>query len=147
MTIEAKDTEQAADCEILGPAYFASRDIVDEFMGTMNADSIDALAKKYTDKVYDQVLETFETFLFSDTSANLQGKMYRMVDECVSALLEGKQWAINKYVLGAYNCEEIRTAVAKHIPQEIMEQRLIDLTKENEQLKESLKWARESGRY
>lgn len=143
MTIEAKHIEQAGD-SCLGPAYFASRDIVDEYMKNMNDDSVKDLAKEYADKVYDQVLKTFEAFLLSDASLNLQGRLYQMVDGCVSALLGGDQWALNKYVLAPYNCLEIRAAVAKHIPQEIMEQRLIDLTKENEQLKESLKWARES---
>lgn len=143
MTIKPEHIEQAKDYDVLGPAYFASRDIIDEYMQTFNNESAGKLAKEFSDKVYEEVLQSFEDHLLADTSLNLHRHLYRMVDECVAALLSGEPWALQKYVLGKYNYEEIRAAVAKHIPQEVMEQRLLDLTKENEQLKESLKFARE----
>lgn len=146
MTIKPEHVEQAEKYDPLTPVYFASRDIIDEYMKTLNEESIDKLARAYSDKIYTSVSASFEAFLLSDASLNIQQHFYRMVDECVGALISGEPWVFKKYVLGKYNCEDLRIAVAKHIPQEIMDQRLLDLTKENEQLKESLKMEREIGR-
>jgi tRNA U38,U39,U40 pseudouridine synthase TruA len=70
---------------------------------------------------------------------NLQSKMWHMVDEIVRAILSGNRHVISRYALGSrYDCEEVRKAVASHIPQEIMTARIVDLEGENERLKDAL---------
>lgn len=51
---------------------------------------------------------------------------------------------MDRYVLGQrYECEKIRAAIAKHIPEELQNARIADLEAENAKLKEDLEWARE----
>lgn len=142
-TISEEDVAASKGYETLGPAYFASRRIVERFMASFEAEHfkplIDKAAEDFRDELWDKVSE----WLLMDTESNLQSQMWRQVDDCVKGILSGERWVMDKYVLGQrYECEKIRAAVAKHIPEEIQNARIADLEAENAKLKADLEWAR-----
>jgi hypothetical protein len=131
---------EAAKFPTLGPAYFEARTIVDQHLEKFEPEHfqplIDTFAKQFRDALWDSVRD----HLLSDTALNMQGETYRMVDNCIEALLSGERWAIERYALGKYNQEKVRAAVAKHVPQELQDARIADLEKEVERLRENLRF-------
>lgn len=139
-----KDLAEGAESLTLGPAYFAARRVCRAHLEAFEAEHmrplIDAAAKQFTDTLWDSVRD----YLWSDTESNLQGRMWRMTDQCVQALLSGEGWAINKYALGErYECDKVRAAVAKHVPEELQNARIADLEAEVERLNRDLRYYRE----
>lgn len=134
---------QAKKYDTLGPAYFEARPIVDRLMVKFEAEHfkpiVDACVKEFQDRMWDSVRD----HLLSDTEMNIHGHVYRMVDDCVAAILSGERWAIERYALGSYNQEKARAAIAKHIPQELQNARIADLEKEVERLRSDLKFYRD----
>lgn len=123
----------------LGPAYFCSRDVVERAMAGVQASDfkplIDSFSKEFTDAVW----RTVQDHLLSDTEMNLQGAMWRQVDDMVKHLLAGEKWAMDRFVLGArYDCERIREAVAAHIPNVLRDARIADLEAQLERMKNDL---------
>ena len=123
----------------LGPAYFCSKDVIDRFSKGFENEHfkplIDEFTKRFNEKLWDGVANS----LMMDTECNLQQMMYRQVDDCVKALLGGERWALERYVLDSYHCEEIRAAVAAHIPEELQNARIKDLEADNKRLGECLR--------
>lgn len=135
--------ESSKGYETLGPAYFAAREIAEKFMAGFEAEHFEPLAKRFSKELYEQINESIQAWLLADTENNLHGSMWRMVDDCVKALLSGERWAIEKYALGPrYEAEKIRAAVAAHIPQELQDARIADLEAEVKKLKEDNEWLR-----
>lgn len=131
------DMAKASEYPVLGPAYFASRRIVEELMAKFEAEDfkplIESFEKKFSEKLWNAVADS----LLVDTESNLQGEMHRMVDDCVMALLGGEGWALERWALtDRYDGVKIRAAVAAHIPQELQDKRVADLEKEIKFLKE-----------
>jgi len=138
------DLKQGAESLALGPAYFAARRVCQAHLEAFEAEHmrplIDAAAKEFTDKLWDSVRD----HLWSDTEYNLQGRMWRMTDQSVLALLSGEEWAIKKYALGErYDCAKVRAAVAKHIPKELQDARVADLEEQVARLEKDLRYYRE----
>lgn len=136
------DLAQAEQYDGLGPAYFAARRACESAMAAFDAEHMKPIVKKASDDLYEQLLETVQDHLWVNAEMNLQGKMYRMVDECVQALLGGREWALKRYVLGQYDCDKIRAAVAAHIPKELQDARIADLEAELKRVKSDLEWFR-----
>lgn len=140
-TVDALD--QAKKYDTLGPAYFEARPIVERLMANFEAEHfkpiVDACVKEFQDRMWDSVRD----HLLNDTEMNIHGHVYRMVDDCVAAILSGERWAIERYALGSYNQEKVRAAIAKHIPQELQDARIADLEKEVERLRSDLKFYRD----
>ena len=137
------DIAEGTEHLTLGPAYFAARRVCASAIEAFEAEHMAPIVKKLTDEVTDKLWDVVRDHLWSDTEYNLQGQMWRMVDDCVKALLSGEEWAVRKFALGErYDCEKVRAAVAKHIPVELQDARIADLEKEVARLQESLKWAR-----
>ncbi len=135
--------KEAEQYDNLGPSYFAAREIARRYMENFASEQFEPLIKEFTDKFRDKLWGDVDTFLISDTESNLQGTIWRMVDEVVRGLLGGKQWMLKRYALGdRYDCDELRAAVAKHIPKELQDARVGDLEAEVAYLKEQLKWER-----
>ncbi len=136
--------EKATEHPTLGPAYFEARNIVEKHMEAFQAEHfkplLDEFSKQFSDKLWADVHDS----LLSDTEMNLQGSMYRMVDDCIAALLAGDEWAIKRYALGEYRQEPVRAAIAKHIPKEIQDARIADLEKEVARLKERVRFHSDS---
>ena len=133
---------EASKYPTLGPAYFEARAIVEKQMAKFEPEHfktlIESFAKQFAEKLWDDV----RNHLLSDTELNLQGEMYRMVDNCIEALLTGERWAIERYALRDYGQEKVRAAVAKHIPEELQDRRIADLEAEVERLKKDLQFYR-----
>ena len=137
------DLKQGAQHLTLGPAYFAARRVCQAHLEAFEAEHMRPLIQKFTKELADEVWTTVQDSLWSDTEYNLQGQMWRMVDQCVLPLLSGEGWAVGKYALGErYDCEKVRATVAKHVPAELQDARVADLEAEVKKLREQLEWAR-----
>lgn len=135
--------DQGAEHPVLGPHYFAARKVAGEFMEKFEAEHFKPLMEDFAKKFGEKLWTDLENHLMSDTESNLHSTIWRQIDESVKALLGDGQWAIDRYVLsGRYDCEKIRAAVAKHIPQELQNSRIADLEAEVASLRQSLEWAR-----
>lgn len=131
----------------LGPNYFASQLIAERFVKNFAIEHFEPLVKQFTDKFRDELWTDITSWLLADTESNLAIEIRNRVDRSVDALLGGNPNYIRQYVLGQYNDEEIRKAIAQHIPEELQDQRVLDLEKQVSSLTESLKYARETSRY
>jgi len=141
--MEQQYLDKAAEHPVLGPHYFVARDVVDKFMAQFEPGPFDQIIKKAADDLYLSLHERLENFLLSDVESNLQGTLWRQIDESVKALLSGEKWALERYALGSkYESEKIREAVAKHIPKELQDARVADLETEIARLREDLEWHR-----
>lgn len=125
--------------ETLGPAYFAARRFAEKlFEGAEPAPFKDAL-KKAVDALQEQLYEYAEDHLLSDLKNNIQGKVARLVDDTVQALLTGEAWALEHYPLAKYHDgEAIRKAIAKHCGNAVLAKRVEELERECLRLRESL---------
>lgn len=140
--MEQAHLDEGARHPTLGPHYFAARDAVEKFMAKFEADHFEPLLKKFSEKFYEKLLEDVQTYLMSNAESNLQGELWRGIDESIKYLLSGEPWAIERYALAKYNGEAVRAAIAKHIPTELQNARIADLETENKRLREQLEWAR-----
>lgn len=127
----------------LGPSYFSGRRFAEQFMEKFEADCfkpfLDDFAKKFADRLWSDV----EDHLVSDVESNIQGHIWRTVDEMVKALLHGERWALERYVLSEkYDCEKVRANVARYVVTELQDKRIADLEADNKRLRESLEWSR-----
>ena len=134
-----KDREHRA----LGPHYFAAQRIVEASCAGLKSDHAKEIADAVAKQVYDRIQEVTEASLWSDAELNLQGKMWSMVDEIIKGILGGDRDAMERYALAErYRCEDVRKAIAAHIPQGIMAARITDLEAENKRLQDALNWER-----
>lgn len=135
--------EEAAECPGLGPAYFCSRDVVERAMASVQSSDFKPLLDNIVKQIQDHVWSGMQEHLLSDTEMNLQGAMWRQVDDVVKHILAGEDWAMKKYVLGErYDCERIRASVAAHIPEALRDARIADLEAKVSQLSKDLEFYR-----
>lgn len=135
--------DKAAEHPTLGPHYFVARDVAEKFMAGFEPEHFEPVIKKAADDLYGALHERLESWLMSDVENNLQGTIWRQIDESVKALLSGQRWALERYLLGPkYEHDKIREAVAKVIPEELQNARIKDLEEEVEQLRKDLEWMR-----
>ena len=132
---------------VLGPEYSAARSFMDRFAASFRDEHLqpmsDEIVKIITDKIREKVWDDFRDYLISDAEQNAAGAIRSMVNDTVKALLSGNRWALERYPLAArYDAEEVRKAIAMHIPDEIAKARIADLEKQVADLKQSLEWAR-----
>lgn len=135
-----KDTEGYKN---LGPHYFAARRFAAEIMKNFEAEHfkplIDEFAKQFNDKLWGDA----EAWILGDTEANVQGAVWRMVDDIVRGILGGERWAMERYAIGErLDCEKVRGTLVKYILKELQDARIADMEKEIASLKQSLEWAR-----
>ncbi len=139
--IEQEHIEEAASYQNLGPTYFAAQAIANRYMAQFEAEHFKPLADTFAEQFRDKLWGDLYAWLLADTESNLQSAMWRMVDDCVKAILSGEGWAMKRYALGEkYECDKVRETVAKHIPAELQDKRVADLEKENKRLQEELNW-------
>lgn len=137
------DMAEAADYDALGPAYFAARRVCEGAMAAFDSEHMKPIVKKASDEFYEQLLASVQDYLWSNVEMNFQTKMYSMVDQTVRALLGGEEWALKRYALGSrYDCAKVREAVAKHVPKELQDARIVDLEDELKRLRSDLEWHR-----
>jgi hypothetical protein len=125
----------------LGPAWSASRRIADKVMANWQNDAIKPLIDEAVKEIGYRLWEDVQDSLQSDMEHNIAGHIRGMVDETVQALLVGKPWALERYVLtGNYNGDEVRATIAKHIPAELQAKRIADLEAQNKALSERIEF-------
>lgn len=139
-----EDIESGKECPTLGPAYFAGRRIaersIENIKDEMFKPLLDEFCKQFCDKLWDAVRDN----LLSDTELNIQGHIYRHIDDCVRYLLSGEKWAIERYALGGrYDCEKVRAAIARHVPKELQDKRIAELEAELERVTKDRDWYRD----
>jgi hypothetical protein len=135
MFTDEDKTKSAKGYESLGPHYFSSQRAADEITEAFIAEQMKPLVNKAADDFGDKLWTMIEDHLWSDVNSNLQSKMWRTIDEIVKGILSGEEWVMKRYALGSkYECEKIRAAVAKHIPHELLSERVKDLEEENKRL-------------
>ncbi|MGY3359788.1 acylphosphatase [Bradyrhizobium sp. GM0.4] len=138
--MEQKYLDQAQGYDVLGPNYFAAREVAEKFMEKFEAEHFKPVIKKVADELYSQMQECLENYLLSDVESNIQGTIWRQIDDSVEAILSGKEWALKKYLLGErYDHGQIREAVAKVVPKQLQDARVKDLEAEVERLKEQVR--------
>jgi hypothetical protein len=138
-----KDFEHGAKHPGLGPHYSAAQRIVDAALKPLTNDEAKVIAERVANQIYQQILDVTQDALWQDAGMNLQSKMWLTVDEIVRAILSGNREVMSRYALGhRYDCEEVRKAVARHIPQEVMLARIGDLEADNKRLSEALELER-----
>lgn len=136
--------DEAAKYPELGPHYFAARKTAEEFMAKFEPEHFDPLIKKAADAFMMQMQESLEGWFLGNVESNIQGEIWRRIDDSVRALLSGERWALERYALGSrYNCDKIRAAVATHIPAELQDARLKDLEAENDRLRKDIEIMRQ----
>ena len=140
---QPEDFEQAEKHQGLGPAYFSARRMADAALADFTNQHLRGLVKTSVDAFYEKLQEAVENSIISDAERNIQGHIWRTVDDTVKALLSGERWALERYCLGSrYDHDKVRKAIAEHIPDEIAKGRIADLEAEIASLKQSLEWAR-----
>lgn len=136
----SEDIAEGSSYGALGPAYFASRRVCEKAMEGFTAEHLKPLVKTVTDEFSEKLWTLVEDALWSDVEINLQGQMWRMVDEIVQGILSDHQpWIAKRYALGErYDCGEIRKALALSIKNELGAAFHADLQAENERLRKDL---------
>ena len=132
------DEELCADARVLEPEYTRAHAFSEKLLKEFEAEHFKPIIKKLTDAVGEALWDMVRDSLIDDTSRNVAGHIQDRIESSIEALLGGKEWAIKKYVLEGYDRDKIREAVAKAIPKELQDLRLVDLEKEVARLKDSL---------
>lgn len=133
---------EATKHPILGPNYFAGREIANRFMSQFEDEHFKPLVDKFTDLFREQLWESLSDYLISDTTSNIHSAIWRRADGTVKALLSGQPWALQQYVFNDQHGDgqKIRAAIAKQIPEEIQNTRITELEAENEKLRKEVQW-------
>lgn len=141
--MDQKFIDQAEGYETLGPHYFAAREAAQKFMEHYEPKNFEPMIKKAAETFMEGMQSALEDWFLSNVENNLQGTIWRQIDDSVEALMGGERWALERYALAdRYDCVKIREAVAKHVPQELQEARMKDLEAENEKLRKDLEYLR-----
>ena len=138
MGITLDDIAKSEGYEILGPAYFAARRASEAlFAGrteTVSTDPYKAMVDKTTKHIQEALYDYAENYIMGDLENNIASRVQAMVDDTVTALLSGDEWAMKRYPLGPYSDgEKIRAAVAKHAGESLLTMRIAELEKDNRQ--------------
>jgi hypothetical protein len=138
------DMAEGEQYPTLGPAYFAARRVCEEAISAFEAEHMKPLVEKFQKSVADELWTVVENHLWNDTESNLQGKMWRMVDEIIKGILSGgPPWVAERYALGGrYDCDAIRKALALSIKDQLGEAFHADLQEENEKLRKEMEYLR-----
>jgi hypothetical protein len=141
--ITENDYTEAQKHPTLGPHYFTSRRVAEKFIADFQPEHFKPLVDEFSKQFADRLQSDLENYLLSDAECNLQSSMCRMVDDVVGALLSGKKWAIDRYALAqTYDAVAVREAIAKHVPAEVQNARVLDLETEITRLKKDIEWLR-----
>ena len=134
--IEDSHIAEAQEYQNLGPAYFAAQAIVGRFMASFQDEQFKPLIDKFAEAFNERLWSDLQSSLLSDTESNLASEIWRMVDQCVTGILSGERWIVEKYALGSrYDCDKVREAVAKFVPTELQDKRLADLEEDLQRLR------------
>lgn len=131
-----------AESPTLEPERTRAHAFAEKLLRDFEAEHFRPIIKKLTDAVGEALWDMVRDSLIDDTSRNVAGHIQDRIESSIAALLGGRKWAIEKYALGSYRQEDIREAVAKAVPKELQDMRIVELEQEVKRLKESLEFAR-----
>lgn len=135
--------EDIAIGPVLGPEYRASQRFAEGVMVGFEAEHLQPIIKSMVDQMTDKMWDVARDWLLQDTETNVAGAVRDMVEQTVTALLSGKQWAMDRYPYANYSKgEEIRKAVAAHGGDELLMRRIADLEAEIAKRDETIRWLR-----
>lgn len=144
MKFTGEDLAESAKYGSLGPAYFDARRVVEGIMSGFKPEDFKPILDKITDQIANELWSKTETFLIADTESNIQGHIWRMVDNTVQALLTGEKWAMDRYVTrDNHDCAAVRKAVMDQAGDEVKQGRIADLEKQVRNLEVHLENARQ----
>lgn len=128
----------------LGPEYFAAGRVAERLVAdVLSQETLDRLAKDVAKKVSDEVFNQISAFLWDGgIEHNMQLSATHMVKDVLEAVVSGNKVLASRIALQKYDQHGVRAAIAKLIPDEVLQARIADLEKEVEQLRGSLRWAR-----
>jgi hypothetical protein len=139
--ITANDMEQGSIFAGLGPAYFTSRRIVEKAMESLGDPELDGVTKKFINEIYTKLQEKVQDWLWTDTEANLQHRMWQTVDQIVTGLLNGDKWVLNHYVLGdRYDVEKTHKKIAEYVGDEVVQAHIKKLEGDIKKLNDRIKY-------
>lgn len=116
---------------ILGPEYSASNRLAEAMLAKFNAEHLKPLIDKAADEFRDKLWDDVRDWLLQDTEMNVAGAVREMVEQSVTALLTGNEWAMKHYPYADYDKgAKIRAAVAKHAGDTLLARRVSELEAE-----------------
>lgn len=109
------DLAQAEHYASLGPEYFASERIVHGVLAELEPNAFKPLVERAIGEIQEVLWNSVRDHLLNDTSMNLQGHIQHMVEQTVFALLQGHEWALQRYPLARYHDgQSVRMAIIEH---------------------------------
>lgn len=129
----------------LGPEYFAARDAANRFLAHWQEEHAEHLAeaimKPVLDAVQEKVWDAFRDWLLIDAEMNAQSSMRQIIEDSVTALIGGEEWAYRRYISpDGYRKEKVRETLAKLYSDPIKDARIRDLEIEIERLQEAMRF-------
>ena len=144
---EKTDAELCVNYPVLEPEWTRGRQKAEAVMKQFEAEHFKPILKSLSDAMTERLWDLLRDYLLTDTESNLEGHMRSRIERSVHALLGAEQWAVDKYVMEKYhNGLQIRATLAALIPRELQDARVLDLEKENAQLKLDVQREREWSR-
>lgn len=135
--------EDIAVGPVLGPEYGASNRLAEAMMEKFSTEHLKPLVDKVADEFRDKLWSDVTDWLLADTEQNVAGAIRHMVEQTITALLTGKEWAMQRYPYADYcKGEEIRAAVAKHGGDTLLARRVADLEAEIKKCRETIGYLR-----
>ncbi|HKR17629.1 hypothetical protein [Rhizorhapis sp.] len=135
--------EDIAVGPVLGPEYRASNRMAEAMLEKFQAEHLRPLVDEFADKFREKLWDDVRDWLLSDAEMNVAGEVRHMVEQTISALLAGEEWAMNRYPYADYSKgERVRAAVCKHGGDTILSRRIADLEAELAKKEETIKWMR-----
>lgn len=127
----------------LSPVYHASFRLAESITEKFNIEHLKPIVDKAADEFRDKLWTDITDHLLSDTEYNIANSVIYMVEQTVTALLTGNEWAMNNYPYANYTKgEEIRKAVAAHGSERLLMDRIKDLEEKLERAQETIDWLR-----
>lgn len=134
------DAQLCEDGTIIEPEYTRSHVIAERIMARFEAEQFKPLIKKIEDMVSEHLWDMVRDSMLDDATHNIAGEIRHRIEATVEAMLGGKQWAIDKYVLSErYQYDDIRKQLAALIPDQLQDARIKDLEKRLAIVTENLK--------
>lgn len=128
---------------VLGPEYKASNRLAEAMFAKFDAEHLKPLIDKAADEFRDKLWDDVRDWCLQDAELNVAGAIRDMVEQTVTALLTGKQWAMQRYPYADYSKgEEIREAVAKHAGDTLLAKRVAELEEKIERQKQVIEHMR-----
>lgn len=142
-TIKFTDDDKKLPRELM-PQWDASYRLSENILESFNEDTFSGLIETLSNKFYEELNSKVNEFIISDQTLNIRYYISNMVEQTVTALLSGEEWAMKAYPFSDYSKgEKIRKAVAVHGNDELLLRRIKDLEEELKNTKEQLRWARQ----